>query len=209
MDRYPKFLLVVCLGAVPVLVAAAPPCPPVIASLLPRAAVHGSGMWQGQGIVFMGGGSADLPFTHRCLSDKFPAKLSLEVQRYVGEAEQLLAMQVEGFEQQVLQSEQAECERRQKKMNNAVKVNPTRNEALGNGRVVIFSYLRKCPYGGVADNFNPDAYPVPHVRLKGVAHTASARLTITIEGDITEELALAAAKEVFANLAALRFPSSQ
>lgn len=176
-------------------------CPPVIRALAPKAAVHVQGMYQGQSPMAMGGGTADLPFQHPCLVEKFPAKWSVEVQHYEGEAVQLLQMQVDGYEQQVIQNEVGEVKRKQR---GGTSGNPPRVERVGGGTVVISTQSRACPWGGVEDN-RKQPPPIPVVRLVGVAHTGSTRITLRIQGDMTAEAALAAAQETFENLAKLTF----
>jgi hypothetical protein len=186
------------LGAVPPTPEKAPPCPAVIAALAPKGAVRVTGMYQGQGIVAMGGGRADLPFSYPCLTEKYPAKWSVELQHYEGEGVQLLQMQVAGYEQQVLQNEKDEIARKRRKAP-ATQGNPFRQEQVAGGTVILSTQTRRCPWGGVADN-RVEPPPIPMVRLVGVAHTASSRLTLKIEGDMSAEAALAAAKETFENL---------
>lgn len=198
-----------CLGALPLGLTAAPPpakappCPAVIAALAPKGAVRVTGMYQGQGIVAMGGGSADLPFSYPCLTEKFPAKWSIELQHYEGEGVQLLQMQVAGYEQQVLQNEKDEIARKRRKAP-AAQGNPFRLEQVAGGTVILSTQTRRCPWGGVADN-RVEPPPIPMVRLVGVAHTPSTRITLKIEGDMSAEAALAAAKETFENLAKYPF----
>lgn len=187
------------LGAATPAWSKAPPCPPVIAALAPKGAVHASGSFQGQGLMAMGGGTADLPFQHPCLTEKFPAKWSLEVQHYMGEGVQLLQMQVAGYEQQVIENEKGEVERRRDRAGSPVRV-----ERVAGGMVVLSTRTRRCPWGGVADN-RKEPPPIPVVRLVGVAHTDSTRITLKIEGDMSAEAALAAARETFENLARYRF----
>lgn len=177
----------------------APPCPPVIAALAPKGAVHASGSFLGQGLMAMGGGTADLPFQHPCLTEKYPAKWSVEIQHYEGDGVQLLQMQVAGYEQQVIENEKGEVGRRRDRAGS-----PARVERVAGGTVVLSTQTRRCPWGGVADN-RKEPPPIPVVRLVGVAHTASTRITLRIEGDMSAEAALAAARETFENLARYRF----
>ncbi len=192
------------LGAAAPVLAKAPPCPPVIAALAPKGAVHTSGSFQGQGLMAMGGGTADLPFQHPCLTEKFPAKWSLEIQHYMGEGVQLLRMQVAGYEQQVIENEKGEVERRRGKAGNTVQGDPVRVEKVAGGTVILSTRTRRCPWGGVADNRKEPA-PIPMIRLVGVAHTDSTRITLKIEGDMSAEAALAAARETFESLAQYQF----
>lgn len=177
----------------------APPCPPVIAALAPRGAVHASGSFQGQSLMALGGGTADLPFQHPCLTEKYPAKWSVEIQHYMGEGVQLLQMQVAGYEQQVIENEQGEVGRRRDRVGT-----PARVARVAGGTVVLSTQTRRCPWGGVADA-RKEPPPIPVIRLVGVAHTDSTRITLRIEGDMSAEAALAAAKETFENLARYRF----
>lgn len=186
------------LGAPAPAPAKAPPCPPVIAALAPKGAVRTTGSYQGQGLMAMGGGTADLPFQHPCLTEKYPAKWSVELQHYEGEGVQLLQMQVAGYEQQVIENEKGEAGRRRDRAGSPVRV-----ERVAGGTVVLSTRTRRCPWGGVADNRKEPA-PIPVVRLVGVAHTDSTRITLKIEGDMSAEAALAAARETFENLA--RYP---
>jgi hypothetical protein len=74
---------VVVLSALALLAQGLPPCPPVLASLLPKGAVHISGQYASAGIIGMGGAGADLPFDHPCTkSDKYPAHIAVDVQHY-------------------------------------------------------------------------------------------------------------------------------
>jgi hypothetical protein len=186
----------------PFLVAQSPPCPAVITALLPKGAARATGSYQGQGIVAMGGGTARLAFAHPCLSETHPARWSVEIQHYEGEGVQLLRMQVDGFEQQVLQNERSEAQRRLAKSRGGT--SPIREEALVGGRVILSAQSRPCP-ADQPNVKNPAAVPIPMVRLVGVAHTSSTRITLTIEGDLSPEAALAAARETFENLAKLTF----
>lgn len=192
------------MGAPPPAPAKAPPCPAVIAALVPKGAARVTGMYQGQGIMALGGGTADLPFPYPCLTEKFPAKWSVELQHYEGEGIQLLQMQVAGYEQQVIQNEKDEIERRWRKARGTAQGNPIRVEQVAGGTVILSTQTRRCPWGGVADN-RVEPPPIPIVRLVGVAHTDSTRITLKIEGDMSAEAALAAAKETFENLARYKF----
>jgi len=178
------------------------PCPAVIAALAPKGAVRVTGMYQGQGIIAMGGGSADLPFSYPCLTEKFPAKWSIELQHYEGEGVQLLQMQVDGYEQQVIQNEKDEIGRKRRKA--PAEGTPFRLEKVAGGTVILSTQTRRCPWGGVADN-RVEPPPIPMVRLVGVAHTTSSRITLRIEGDMSADAALAAARETFENLAKYPF----
>lgn len=200
-------ILLVCLallGAAFPARSKAPPCPPVIAALAPKGAVRTTGSYQGQGPMALGGGTADLPFPHPCLTEKFPAKWSLELQHYSGEGVQLLQMQVAGFEQQVIENEKGEVERRRGKAGNPAQGDSVRVEQVAGGTVILSTRTRRCPWGGVADH-RKEPPPIPVVRLVGVAHTDSTRITVKIEGDMSAEAALAAARETFENLARYRF----
>jgi hypothetical protein len=176
----------------------------VIAALAPKGAVRTTGSYQGQGLMAMGGGTADLPFQHPCLTEKYPAKWSVELQHYEGEGVQLLQMQVAGYEQQVIENEKGEIERRRGKAGNTAQGDSIRVEQVAGGTVILSTWTRRCPWGGVADNRKEPA-PIPVVRLVGVAHTDSTRITVKIEGDMSAEAALAAARETFVNLARYRF----
>lgn len=192
------------LGGPPPAPTKAPPCPAVIAALVPKGAVRATGRYQGQGIMALGGGTADLPFQYPCLTEKYPAKWRVEIQHYEGEGIQLLQMQVAGYEQQVIQNEKDEIERLRAKARAPAQGNPVRVEKVAGGTVVLSTQTRKCPWGGVADN-RVEPAPIPVVRLVGVAHTTSTRITLKIEGDMSAEAALAAAKETFENLARYKF----
>ncbi len=177
--------------------AQTPSCPPVIAALLPKGAAKPSGSYQAQGIMGMGGGTARLRFAHPCVTEPHPARWSVELQHYEGEGVQLLRMQVDGYEQQVLQNERGQARRRPAKT-------PVREESLAGVRVILTERSRPCP-ADMPGVKNPAAVPIPMVRLVGVAHTESTRITLTIEGDLSAEAALAAARETFEQLAKLKF----
>lgn len=201
MNQAWKIALGWFLGLAANLMAQSQACPSVIAALLPTGAARATGSYQGQGIMAMGGGTAHLPFAHPCITESHPARWSIEIQHYVGEGVQLLRMQVDGYEQQVLQNERGEAQRRLGKSRQAA--SPVREEALAGGRVILSTHVRQCP-ADQPNVKNPAAVPIPMVRLVGVAHTDSICITLTIEGDLSPEAALAAARETFEKLAKLK-----
>jgi hypothetical protein len=174
---------------------AAPACPPVIASLLPKNGAVRGGSYNASGPMGMGSGAADLPFDHPCLkSEKFPARISVAVTYYGGEMAEMLKMQGGATNEQELQSAMEELKRGKR---------VPKREKLAGGEVVYVDYLSDCPPEGAEGTPGSKPAPrppIPNVKLKGVALTANVRLQVELEGKIGLDQARAAVTEVFENL---------
>jgi hypothetical protein len=167
-------------------------CPAVIASLLPKTGVIRGGSFNLAGEMGMGSGAADLPFDHPCTkSEKYPARISVAVTYYGGQMAQLLQMQGDAADQQTLENAMGEI---------GSKKNPPRREKLGTCEIVYAAYETPCQPETIDTGKSvPPAPPTPHVQLKGVTHTANARIEIDLEGKISLDLAKAAVAEVIEN----------
>ena len=167
-------------------------CPEIIASLLPKSGAIRGGTYSASGPMGMGGGAADLPFEHPCVkSTKYPARVSISVTYYGGEMVELLKMQGDSADQQTILSATSELEKSK---------NPVKTENLAGGQIVYWDDKSECPAEGAAGSGTVNRPPIPNIRLRGVARTSNARLEITLEGQISTDLAKAAVAEVFENL---------
>lgn len=80
-----------------------PPCPPLIASLMPKSAVKVSGQYNAAGFIRLGLAAADLPFSHPCIQTaKYPGRITFDLKRYSGGGLELFRMQIAGEEGQRL-----------------------------------------------------------------------------------------------------------
>jgi hypothetical protein len=173
------------------------PCPPIMASLMPKGARILAGRYDSAGQVSLGWGGADLPFDHVCkTSTKFPGHIAFDVQHYEGEAVKLFKSQVDAVEKETLQSERAEMEKRRAGMRIVPpidKIGDLKTETLpGGGALLYFDYDVDCSDAGIKISH-------PVVRLLGVAHTNSSKINIIIDRFMSAEAARAAALEVIAN----------
>jgi len=184
------------LGALDLSAQGAAPCPPVLASLMPKGAVNVTGQFTSAGIVGMGFAAADLPFDHPCTkSDKYPGRIVVDVQHYQGEGVKLFKMQVDSVEKQTLENEREEMERRRpdiRKTSTLDKISDVKTETVPGGTLLYYDYYTDCSEEGIKRSH-------PSVRLLGVAHTDSTKINIQIDGFISAEVARAAALEVIAN----------
>jgi len=167
-------------------------CPAIIASLLPKSGSLRGGTYNAAGPMGMGSGAMDLPFDHPCTkSEKYPARISIAVTYYGGEMAQLLQMQGDAANQQTLQNATDELGRTK---------HPPRREKLGGGEIVYVAYETECQPETIDTGKTTNYPPTPHIKLKGVALTASVRLEVDLEGKISADLAKAAVAEVFENI---------
>jgi hypothetical protein len=104
---------------------------------------------------------------------------------------ELLKMQGDAADQQSLQNATSELERTKR---------PVQREKLAGGEIVFVDFTSECPAEGAAGAGSVNRPPIPNVKLKGVARTANVRLEVTLEGQISPDLAKAAVSEVFENL---------
>ena len=186
------FAAILAAAPVPATAQSKGACHPIIASLLPKSGSIRGGDFNAAGPMGMGGGSADLPFEHPCTkSDKFPARISVAVTYYGGEMAQMLQMQGDAANQQTLENAMGELGRTK---------HPPKREKLGGGEIVYVAYETECQPETIDTGKTTTYPPTPHVKLKGVALTANARLEVDLEGRISWDLAKAAVSEVFENL---------
>ena len=68
------------------------------------------------------------------------------------------------------------------------------------GEIVFIDFTSECPAEGAAGAGSVNRPPIPNVKLKGVARTPNVRLEVTLEGQISPDLAKAAVSEIFENL---------
>ncbi len=197
--RAAMFLVLASAAAAVALAASAAPapqgnanCPAIVASLLPKTGAIRGGSYNAAGEMGIGSGSADLAFEHPCIkSTKYPARISIAVTYYGGEMAQLLQMQGPAANEQTLQNAASELERTKK---------PVKRDKFAGGEIVYVDFTSECPAEGAAGSGTVGRPAIPNVSLTGVALTANARLEVTLEGQISLDLAKAAVSEVFANL---------
>lgn len=177
-------------------------CPPIIASLLPK---NGS-IREGQyfktpidgGHIGSGSGSADIPFEHRCIKSlKFPARVSIKVDYYGGEAIELFKMYGDAPNEQFINDEFHGLEIEKKTLRPQMS-NPKR-EKLAGGEIVYAEYTSECP-PEKEEMAEVGEMIVPNIKLRGATRTDNARLQVTLEGLISVDAAKAAVAEVFENL---------
>jgi hypothetical protein len=192
---------IVALAAMTSAAQKSPGCPPIIASLLPKNGSIRGGDYNAAGPMGMGSGSADLPFEHPCIkSEKFPARVSIAITYYGSEMAEILKMQGDAANEQTLQSAMDDFKRSKR--------SPKR-EKLAGGEIVYTDFTTECPAEGAAGTGTVNRPPIPNVKLKGVARTASVRLEVTLEGKISVDLAKAAVAEVFENLKKANFDNAK
>ena len=185
-------IVVAALAAVPAAAQTRKSCPDVIASLLPKTGSLRGGDYNASGPIGMGNGFADLPFDHPCVqTTKFPARITIAVTYYGGEMAEILKMQGDAVNQQTLENAMSGLKEGQR--------SPMR-EKLGGGEIVYVAYETECQPETIDTGKKTQYPPTPHVKLKGVALTANARLEVDLEGTISFDLAKAAVSEVFENL---------
>lgn len=198
--------LVLIFAAVVIVVVAAAQtqktCPPIIASLLPK---NGS-IREGQyfttavdgGHIGKGSGSADIPFEHRCIkSIKFPARVSIKVDYYGGEAVELFKMHGDAPNNQFMTEEfdglNVEKETLRPQMSKP------KREKLAGGEIVYAEYMSECP-PEKEEMADVGEMIVPNIKLSGATRTGHAKLQVKLEGSISVDAAKAAVAEVFQNL---------
>ncbi len=182
---------VLTIAAIPSATQSRGTCPEIIASLLPKNASIRGGSYTLAGAMGQGAGAADLPFQHPCVtSTKYPARISIQVTYYGGEMAEILKMQGDAADQQTIQSATRELERSR---------NRVKTETLAGGQIVYYDYTSECPAEGAAGRGTSDRPVIPNVRLRGLARTDNARLEVTLEGQISTDLAKAAVADVFGN----------
>jgi hypothetical protein len=190
------------LSTVPAVAQSKKACPAVIASLLPRIGVDQAGSFNMAGEMGMGSGAAQIPFGHPCItSTKYPARVSLAVTYYGGEMAAMLQMQGDAADQQTLQNATRELTRAYNSLGSkSPGKNPVRTEDLPGAKIVYFDFKSECPAEGAAGSGGASRPPIPNVRLKGVARTDNVRMEISVEGQISTELAMTVVREVVENL---------
>jgi hypothetical protein len=201
-------LVVTAAVALAVLAKGAPPCPPVIAGLMPKIGAEVAGDYQSMGITGKGFGVAKIPYKPPCpcpSSDPYPAKVSAELLHYEGEGVQLLQMQIEGVEQQWIQDTLAEFRRRQPAPTAHNALHATRTEKVPGGTLVLYDYKSQCLTDCKGEGYPEGDYVVPHVNLLGVSHTDSSSVVVTVEGAIPVDMAKSLAQEIFQNLKNAKF----
>jgi hypothetical protein len=192
---------IVAIAAVTFAAQKSPSCPAVIASLLPKNGSVRGGDYNASGPMGLGSGSADLPFDHPCIkSEKYPARISVAVTYYSSEMAEILKMQGDAANEQTLQNAMADFKRSKR---------VARREKLAGGEIVYVDFTTECPAEGAAGAGTVDRPPIPNVKLKGVALTASVRLEVTLEGKISVDMAKAAVAEVFENLKKANFDKAK
>jgi hypothetical protein len=195
-------LLVLASTAAAVLAAAETQgsCPPIIASILPKNASGHAGQYF-PGEMSSGSGSADLSFDNPiCAKQKFSARISIAVTHWGGESAILIKTEEEPYgtidreaiQAQTIKDATSEIEQR--------RLTP-KTEKLGIGEIVYGEFKSECPPEGPATTAaRVGPIIVPNVKLKGAAWAGTAKLTVTLEGTISVDLAKAVVAEVFANL---------
>lgn len=170
-------------------------CPPIIASLLPKNASGCTGQYF-VSVVSAGKGSADIPFEHRCITTRYPARISFEVAYFDEPLVELFRMEGTEPDEQIIVTAMEVLE--------GMSRSPTR-EKLAGGEIAYAEYMSNCPYEGPAVMAAVGALELPNVRLTGVTRTDNAKLEVRLEGQISIEAARAAITEVFENLRKVEF----
>lgn len=166
--------------------AQAPQCPPVLASLMPKGAVHVAGQYKSGDVIEMGTAAADLPFVDVCdQNNKYPARIVLEVRHYLDS--EMFAAAADATERYVVQRAQTEL---QGQYGAGV-----HTERVAGGTLVYFDKVVGCEEGKSQ----------PHVDMTGFGRTGDATITITIGGYASAAAAKAWATEVIANLEKANF----
>jgi hypothetical protein len=192
---------IVAPGAITAVAQKSALCPPIIASLLPKNSSIRGGQYNASGPMGIGSGAADLPFDHPCIkSEKYPARVSIAITYYSSEMAEILKMQGDAANEQTLMNAMDEFKRSKR---------TPRREKLPGGEIVYVDFTTECPAEGAAGTGTASRPPIPNVKLKGVALTATVRMEITIEGKISTDLAKAAAAEVFDNLKKANFEKAK
>ncbi len=186
-----------------VLAQGKPQCPAAISSLMPKNAVEVTGQYTPAGIIGMGFAVGKLPFENICVNQvtKLPGKISFDIKHYSGEGIELFKMQIDGEEQQRVQSKMDEfkgdCAGLKKNIAKLDKFTDLTTEKVPGGSIMYYGYWTDCSEG--QKRSKPRAY------LHGVGHNGDTAINIEVEGDISTDLAKAAASEVLANFAKTDF----
>lgn len=185
-------------------------CPPVIALLLPKIGVEPTGSFNLAGDMGLGSGVAKIPFSHPCISTtKYPATITLAITYYGGEMAAMLQMQGDAVDEQTMQNATEEMTRATSSLGSKTgATSPVRTESLAGAKVVYYDFQSECPAEGAAGNGPSNRPPIPNVRLKGVARTDNVRMEITLEGQLTTDLALSIVREVVENLKKANFATA-
>lgn len=169
-------------------------CPPGVASLVPDNGANTACNYSSSGDVGLGSTKADIPFTNICANSttKFPGRITTEIQNYKGGAASMFRQQVGAVEQQTLENEMREFEKRHAKISvgnaGVVRVSALKTEVVPGGKIIYFDYETDCSEG--EKRSKPTAY------LVGFAHTDSASIKIDVDGSISGDAAKAAATQV-------------
>ncbi len=179
-----------------------PPCPPLIASLMPKNAVKVTGQYNAAGFIGLGAAAADLPFSHPCIqTTKYPGRITFDVKHYSGEGLELFRMQIDAEEGQRLANRKEELDKEHDKMRRSMKdpslLRPVRTEPVTGGTLLYLEFFSDCSEGVKRVK--------PYVKLLGVGHKNGTAINIEIEGFISSVAAKAAAVEVLANFAKADF----
>ncbi len=176
-------------------------CPPSVASLVPSNGANVSCGYNAAGDIGLGSTKADLPFDHVCTrSDKYPARITTEVQHHGGQAAKMFQMQIAAVEQQTIQSRKAEFEKAVSKMRGNPQVeelSAVTTEGVPGGTLLYYHYKTDCSEG--------EKRSKPSVRLLGMAHTADTSVKIELNGFTTIDAARTAANEIIANMRKANF----
>lgn len=201
--------IVLALSTLPVGAQGSNACPAVIAALLPKIGVEKTGRFTKAGDMGMGSGVAQIPFSHPCItSTKYPARMSVGITSYGGEAAAILQTQGDAADQQTIQDATEELARAYTSRGGKPSgKEPVKTEILPGATIVYVEFKSECPAEGAAGRGNRERPPIPNLRLKGVARTDNARMEISVEGQISAELAVSLVKEVVENLKRAKFAS--
>ena len=180
-----------------------PQCPGAISSLMPKNAADATGQYTQAGIIGIGYGVCKLPFENICVNQvtKYPGKLSVDIKHYSGEGVQLFKMQIDGEEQQRIANSKSEFEKAcaglRKNIAKLDKFTDLTTEKVPGGSIMYYGYWSDCSEGQKRSK--------PRARLHGVGHNSDTAINVEVEGEISTDLAKAAAMEVLANFAKADF----
>lgn len=202
-----RLLLVVvfllCLGTVASAQGKAA-CPAVLTPLLPANAVKPTCQYNSAGMIGIGFATASLPFKNICVNQttQTPGKISFDIKHYSGEGVAMFKMQIGPEEQQRSQSKLDDFEKRYKKMKAArnaqlVSLQPVKTEKVSGGSMTYFGYESDCSEG--------EKRSKPTVYLHAVAHNDNTAINIEVSGNISIDVAKAAATEVLKGFAKTDF----
>lgn len=178
-------------------------CPAAISSLMPKNAVEVTGQYTPAGVIGMGFAVGKLPFKNICVNQvtKLPGKISFDIKHYSGGGVQLFKMQIDGEEQQRVRSKmdefRSDCAGLKKSIAKLDKFTDLTIEKVPGGSIMYYGYWTDCSEGQKRSK--------PRAFLHGVGHNGDTAINIEVEGDISTDLAKAAASEVLANFAKADF----